>query len=98
MNITVESVLKLKEKIEAEKLILQNNLEQLHRLGFAKIFHWDDKYDFHRTWVLSENKDLLSKIDGIDGWSDNDDYIYWENGGWVYLRKDTPELIRIKAD
>ena len=36
MNITVESVLKLKEKIEAEKLILQNNLEQLHRLGFAK--------------------------------------------------------------
>jgi hypothetical protein len=95
MNITVKSVLELKDKIEAEKLILKNNLEQLQRLGFAKLFHWDDKYDFHATWVVSEDKNLLSEIKGIDGWSDKDDYIYQEYGKW--LSKDDLRLIRIKA-
>ena len=99
MDITVKSVLELKGRIEAEKLILQNNLEQLHRLGFAKIVHWMDKYEFHSTWVISEDKILLSKIGGIDGFSDNDDYDYQEieDGAWTHISKDDPRLVRISA-
>lgn len=95
MNITVKSVLELKGKIDAEEIILQNNLKQLHRLGFAKIFHWMDKYEFHSTWVISKDKNLLSEIKGIDGWSDKDDYIYQEYGKWLSV--DDPRLIRISA-
>ena len=96
MRISIKSVASLKTKIEAEQLILQNNLEQLRDLGQAKLIFWDDKYDFHKTWLVCENANLLERITGIDGWSDNDDYIYdlGEGEHKLVSKEELPEILR----
>lgn len=96
MRISVKSVVSLKMKIDVEKLILQNYLEQLQDLGQAKLIFWDDKYDFHKTWLICEDVNLLERITGINGWSENDDYVYdlGEGEHKLVSKEELPEILR----
>ena len=90
----IENVAVLEKKILDARKELKAELERLRDLGYARHFNWSDKYDFYSTWVISENKELLSKI-YIDGWSDDNGYGI-EGSEGVHLSRDHPEFIRVE--
>ena len=91
----IENVAILKKKILDTKEELKAELEHLRDLGYARHFNWSDKYDFYSTWVIYENKELLSKI-YIDGWSDDNGYAIECGDDYQHLPRDHPELIRVE--
>jgi hypothetical protein len=91
----INNALKILKSIDDSKQELKEELAALEKSGNARLFHWMDKYDSYVTWVISDNKDLLSKI-YIDGWSDDNGYgITGEER--THLPRDHPELIRIEV-
>lgn len=92
----IENALNLRNQINAAEKNLQDELGRLELSGHAKWISWFDKYDAHYTCVISDNKELLSKVT-IDGFTDNDDYVYCDDdGAWKPISRDSEELIRIK--
>ena len=87
----VENAIKMHDYIYNSNIKLIYQLYELEKLGYAKKCFWCDKYDSHITWLVSKNKDLITSIGGIDGFSDNDDY--WLNDT-NDLMPQTPEILR----
>ena len=92
----IKNVLKIQKGIKFLNEELLKELKYLESQGHA--FHqvWDDKYDVYSTWVVSNNKVLLSKV-RIDGWSDDNGYALQVGPEeFEHLPWDYPELIRIR--
>lgn len=91
----IENVLKIQKDIDGLNKALVKELKQLESEGHAFHQYWYDKYDSYSSWVISENKELLSKV-SIDGWSDDNGYALQVGPDeFEHLPYDHPELIRI---
>jgi hypothetical protein len=92
---TVKEVVQFKNQIDLDRITLRHRLTLLWKEGCAKLIYWNDMDGAHRTWLVSENKELLAKIDGIDGFSKNKDYYCKIDDGNDYeLIPKTPEILR----
>ena len=91
----IENVLKIQKDIEDLNISLVKELDILRSKGYAFHQYWYDKYGSYSSWVISENKELLSKV-RIDGWSDDNGYAFQVGPDeFKHLPCDHPELIRI---
>lgn len=92
----IEHALEIIKSIESQKKDLRAELERLKLEGHAFFQIWHDKYGVYSDWVISNNKELLSKV-SIDGWSDDNGYaLQIGPDDFEHLPRDHPELIRIE--
>jgi hypothetical protein len=76
----VQYVIDHAEDIAREIQLLRDSLKQMRCKGYAKLINgtdWDDESTYKGMWIISKNRDLIKKIDGISGYSSNPEHRYY---------------------
>lgn len=93
----IENALAIIKSIDDQNKNLIAELKRLEIEGHAFFQIWHDKYGVYSHWVISDNKELLSKV-SIDGWSDDNGYALQVGPEeFEHLPYNHPELVRIEV-
>ena len=93
LSFNLNDLIRFKMHLDAQKQQLYQMLATFATEGYAKRFGYDTPDGLKHVWLVSWNKELIAKIDGIDGFDPAEPLFYLKAGEPIYIL-DESELER----